>query len=293
MSEAAFGSEIDPKTLQVTLNRWIVGEVYACAAAVSDAVEDYRFNDAASAVYRFIWDVFCDWYLELSKPVLQGEDGADKDETRKVLGWTLDQIFKILHPFSPFITETLWEQTLETRDSGFVMQQSWPGLEGGWSDKAAKDEIDWVLRVISSVRSVRSDVNVPAGAKVPAIITGVDEVTSARVETHREVIMRLARLESLKIADKAPAGAVKCVVDEATLALEIADLIDPAAEVERLDKQLGKLTGEITGLEKRLGNEAFVAKAPEEVVAEQRVRLAELQATREKLATAREQLAAL
>lgn len=291
MNEAKFGGSIDPQDLELSINKWIVGELYKCTAAVTEAIEDYRFNDAASAAYHFTWDVLCDWYLELSKPILSGEDAEAKKETQAVLGWVLEQTYVALHPFMPFITEVLWEQT--TDRSEFLMQQSWPGLNGGFEDQVAADELGWVLRIISQIRSVRSDVNVPAGAKVPVSLTGTSEETARRVEAHRDVIMRLARLEKLELADVAPAGSVKTVVDEATVVLEIADLIDAGEEVARLDKQLGKLNGEITGLEKRLGNEAFVAKAPPEVVTEQRARLTDLQGTRDKLSLAREQLAAI
>ncbi len=291
MYEANFGSSVNPETLGLALNRWIIGELYKCCGEVSEAIEDYRFNDAADAAYHFVWDVFCDWYLELSKPILQGDEGAEKDETRAVLAWTLEQIFALLHPFMPFITETLWEQTAERSD--FLMRQTWPGHAGGYSNPDAAAEMDWVLKTISQVRSVRADVNVPAGAKVPASLTGASAETAGRLAAHGDVIKRLARLEKLDLADTAAPGSVKTVVDEATVVLEIADLIDASEEVARLDKQLGKLGGEITGLEKRLGNESFVAKAPAEVVAEQRDRLAELQGTRDKLSAARDQLAAL
>ncbi len=291
MYEAKFESPVNPSSLGLALNQWIIGELYKCCAEVSEAIEDYRFNDAADAAYHFVWDVFCDWYLELSKPFLQGEDGAEKEEVQAVLGWTLEKIFALLHPFMPFITETLWEQTAERSD--FLMLQTWPGLDDAFHNQAAADELGWVLKTVSQIRSVRADVNVPAGAKVPVSLVGASAETTRCVETHRDVIMRLARLEKFEIADAAPAGSVKTVVDEATVVLEIADLIDAGEEVARLDKQLGKLGGEITGLEKRLGNEAFVAKAPAEVVAEQRERLADLQGTRDKLSVAREQLAAL
>ena len=291
MNEAAFGADIAPIDLKLAVNRWIVGEFYAAAAEVDKAVKDYRFNDAAEAVYHFIWDVFCDWYLELSKPLLQGDDAAEIQETRETLGWTLDQILKLLHPFMPFITEVLWEQTA-TRD-GFLMLQDWPADATASQDDEAKAEMDWVIKIISQIRSVRSDVNVPAGAKVPVSVIEASANTKRCVDTHRELILRLARLEKLDLAESAPAGSVKTVVDEATVVLEIADFIDAGEEVARLDKQLGKLLGEITGLEKRLGNDAFVAKAPAEIVAEQRDRLAELQGTRDKLGQAREQLAAL
>ncbi len=291
MNEAKFGESIDPQALDLSVNKWIIGELYKCTSAVSEAIEDYRFNDAASAAYQFTWDVLCDWYLELSKPILGGEDAAARAETQAVLGWVLEQTYITLHPFMPFITEVLWEQTGD-RDS-FLMQQTWPGLDTQFEDQASADELGWVLRIISQIRSVRSDVNVPAGAKVPVSLIDANERTAHCVDAHRDVIMRMARLEKFELADAAPAGSVKTVVDEATVALEIADLIDAGEEVARLDKQLGKLTGEITGLEKRLGNEAFVAKAPPEVVAEQRERLTDLQGTRDKLSVAREQLAAI
>lgn len=291
MNEARFGGSLDPQSLDLSINNWIVGELYKCTASVTDAIEDYRFNDAASAAYHFTWDVLCDWYLELSKPILGGDDEAAKAETQATLGWVLEQTYVALHPFMPFITEVLWEQTAERAD--FLMQQSWPGLKSGFEDAAAADELGWVLRVISQIRSVRSDVNVPAGAKVPVSLIGANAETARGVEAHRDVIMRLARLEKFELAETAPAGSVKTVVSEATVVLEISDLIDAAEEVARLDKQLGKLNGEITGLEKRLGNEAFVAKAPPEVVAEQRERLAELQGMQSKLSQSREQLAAI
>ena len=291
MYEAKFETPVNPSTLRLALNQWIIGELYKCCDLVSEAIEDYRFNDAADAAYHFVWDVFCDWYLELSKPILQGEDGAEKEEVQTVLAWTLERIFELLHPFMPFITEALWEQT-STR-SDFLMRRSWPGLDEGFYNQAAADELGWVLKIVSQIRSVRADVNVPAGAKVPVSLIGASAETARCVNAHRDVIMRLARLEKFDVAEAAPAGAVKTVVDEATVALEISDLIDAKEEIARLDKQLGKLGGEITGLEKRLGNEAFVAKAPAEVVAEQRARLSELQGTQAKLSQAREQLADL
>lgn len=289
MNEARFGGDFAPEDLTLALNKWIAGELYKCTAAVTEAIEDYRFNDAATAVYQFTWDVLCDWYLELSKSILNSDDADAKAETQATLGWVLEQTYIALHPFMPFITEVLWEQTADR--SEFLMQQSWP--TSLYADAAAAEELDWVLRTVSQIRSVRSDVNVPAGAKVPVSLIGAAEETGRRVEAHRDVIMRLARLEKFDLAEAAPAGSVKTVVDEATVVLEISDLIDASEEVARLDKQLGKLGGEITGLEKRLGNDAFVAKAPAEVVAEQRERLADLQGKRDKLNLAREQLAAI
>ena len=291
MNEAVFGQSLEPASFTSPINRWIAAELYRCAATVTEAIEDYRFNDAAGAAYHFVWNILCDWYLELSKPVLNGTDGAAKAETQKALGWVLEETFKLLHPFMPFISEVLWEQTAARGESNYLMQQSWPGLDGGFAAPEAQAELDWVLQLISKIRSVRADLNVPAGAKVPVSLLGGNSTTADYVDAHRDVIAKMARLDRFELAQTAPAGSVKAVVDGSTVVLEIADLIDAEAELARLDKQLGKLSGEITGIEKRLGNDAFVAKAPEEVVAEQRERLAELQATRDKLSDARAQLA--
>ncbi|MEM1390381.1 MAG: valine--tRNA ligase, partial [Pseudomonadota bacterium] len=288
MNEAVFAQTLDPKTLTSPINRWIVDELYTCATAVTEAIEDYRFNDAAGAVYRYIWDIFCDWFVELSKPILNGEDDAAKAETRLTLGWTLERIYALLHPFCPFITEVLWEQTDERSD--FIMQQDWVGLKGAFSDETARNELQWVLNIVSEIRSVRADVNVPAGAKISASLIGANTETVRRVQAHHEVICRLARLVSLKIVETAPTGAVKSVVDEATLVLEVAEFLDVEAEIQRLAKALEKLAKEIGGLSGRLNNQAFIAKAPSEIVAEQRIKLAGLETTQSKLKAARDQL---
>ncbi|MEM7492674.1 MAG: class I tRNA ligase family protein, partial [Pseudomonadota bacterium] len=193
-----------------------------------------------------------------------------------------------LHPFCPFITEVLWEQTGERSD--FIMQQDWVGLKGAFSDETARNELQWVLKTVSEIRSVRADVNVPAGAKIPTSVVGASEETVRRIQVHHDVICRLARLVSLTVVDAAPNGSVRSVVDEATLALEVAEFLDVDAEIGRLEKATGKLEKEIKSLSGRLSNEAFVAKAPAEVVAEQREKLAELEIKLAKLKKALDQL---
>ena len=223
--------DFDPASAKQTINRWIAGDSERALAAVTEAIEAYRFNEAAGAIYSFIWHKFCDWYLELIKPILAGNDEAAA-ETRAMTAWVLDRALKLLHPFMPFVTEELWAKLAATdapRDSLLILAP-WPkhlGLENA----AADAEIGWVIRLISEVRSVRSEMNVPAGARVPLVVSGASDETMARAKRHEETILRLARIDAMSFG-KAPAGAVQIVLDEATLALPLAGIIDVAAEFE-------------------------------------------------------------
>ncbi len=291
MNECVRQADFDPSALGQTINKWIVGEAERTGETVTQAIEQYRFNDAAAALYRFVWHVFCDWYLELIKSPLNGEDEAAKAETRATAAWTLDRIVTLLHPFMPFITEELWARTGEQgaeRDSRLILA-AWPQVRG-LADRRADAEIDWVVRFVSEVRSVRSEMNVPAGAKIPCLVTGASQETMALVDVWRTEICRLARLESLELADRIPAGAAQIVLGEATVALPLADVVDLAAERGRLEKELGKVADEIGKLQSKLANENFISRAPEHVVEEQRERKADAEATRAKLEAALERL---
>ncbi len=290
-----WADRIDPATLQASVNRWIVGELSIAFEEVSEGLEAYRFNEAASAAYRFVWNVFCDWYLELIKPLLNGSDEAAKAETRQVAGWVLDRILILLHPFMPFVTEELWDKLSEhgpARD-GFLMLQRWPQADEMARDAEASDEMGWVIRLVTELRSVRADLGVPAAARLPVVLVNGDAETRRRADAHGETICRLARLDSLRVDDAVPGDAVSTLLDEATVALRVADLIDPDAERARLAKEIGKLEKETAGLEKKLANADFVAKAPAEVVEEQRQRLTDGLARLEKLRAAREGLGSL
>jgi valyl-tRNA synthetase len=282
----------DPASAKQTINRWIAGESERAVAAVTEALEAYRFNEAAGAIYSFIWHKFCDWYLELSKPILTGEDKEAAAETRAMTAWVLDRALKLLHPFMPFVTEELWAKLAaegEGRDTLLILAP-WPkhqALENAEADA----EIGWVIRLISEVRSVRSEMNVPAGAKVPLVITGANDETTARVKRHEETILRLARIDAMSFG-KAPAGAVQIVLDEATLALPLAGIIDVAAESKRLKREIDKVGSEIRQLDAKLANEKFVARAPEHVVEEQRERKADAEATAARLEQALKRLEA-
>lgn len=295
MNEATAPDNFDAGNLNNAVNKWIVGELATCAADVTKSIEDYRFNDAASALYKFIWNQLCDWYLELVKPLLSGADAAVKAETRDTLGYVLDETCKLLHPFMPFITEELWEARAPGRSEGgnYLMLKEWPTYGVELRDAASDAEIAWVIDMISEIRSVRGDLGVEGGAKVPLALVGASDETQGRAQRHRDILMRMARLESLELADATPDGAVSTVVGETTLALKIADLIDVDEAKALLDKDIAALDKDISSTEKKLGNANFVERAPPEIVEENRERIVEWTARREKLGAARARLDAI
>ena len=275
----------DPHRLHQRINRWIAGEVEGATERTSRAVDEYRFNDAANVLYHFVWHTFCDWYLEFAKPLLQGEDEGARDETRATAAWALEQILRLLHPIMPFITEELW-QRLGDRD-GFLAEAAWPRFDVSLVDPEAHREMDWVIRLIGEVRSVRAAMNVPAGARIPLLLKDANRESLARLERHADSIHRLARIERSGTLDgDVPEAATQSVLDEALVVLPLGDVIDVAVERARLAKELDKVDGYIRSLEKKLGNPGFVGKAPEHVVEAEREKKGEAEETRSRLADA-------
>jgi valyl-tRNA synthetase len=271
--------DFDPIAARVTINRWIAGEVSRTRDQVTRAIEEHRYNDAAGSLYGFVWNVFCDWYVELIKPILSGADEAAKTETQHCAQWILDQILILLHPFMPFITEELWQKT---NARGMLIAAEWPSYKG-LGDKKVDAEMNWVIDFISQVRSVRSEMNVPAGARIACVIVGANTESRRRAATWEQEIMRLARLKTIDFEDKVPGSSAQVVLGEAVLALPLEGVIDFAAERARLGKELEKVAKDIAVIEGRLANPGFVAKAPEEVLEEARERKAALGAQRVKL----------
>ncbi len=261
----------DPAGVKLTLNHWIIAEAGKAAGEVTAAITDYRFNEAAAAAYRFVWNTFCDWYVELSKPLLQGADGAEKDETRATTAFVLDQIVKILHPFMPFITEELWSIF---GGEGLLCLAPWPQPA---ADAAAdaEAEIGMVIDLITEIRSARSEMNVPAGSQIPLVLVNASAETEGRAKRWEDMLKRLARLSNISFAAVAPAQSVQMVVRNELACLPLAGIIDIAAEKARLAKELDRLAGEVKRFEGKLGNADFVARAPEEVIEEQREKLAD------------------
>jgi valyl-tRNA synthetase len=283
----------DPKACTETVNRWIVGKVAETTDEVVKALESYRFNDAAGALYRFVWGAFCDWYLEFTKPILTGDDAQAAAETRAATAWALDRILRLLHPFMPYVTEELWAQTADKRP-GMLVLAEWPQYDDALVDDEAAAEMDWVVRLIGQVRSVRSELHVPPGQAIPLVLKNAAPKSQRRLARHGDLIMRLGRLSSTEAADgEVPKGAIQGVLDEAMVILPLAGVIDVAGERARLEKEMVKLDGEIGKLDKKLANQGFLAKAPAEVIEVQRQRRADTAASRGKVDEALGRLAAL
>ena len=289
MNECAVADGFDPAAVNTPLAQWILHEASAAETAITTALDSYRFDDAAIAIYQFTWNIYCDWFLEFAKPVFQGEDEVVKTEIRSVGAYVLDRILVLLHPFMPFVTEELWKETA-SRDQ-FLMLQDWNGAE--ITNEAAAANLNFVIDLISEIRSLRAEMNVPPSARMPLTAVAVDEETKARLETFSGLIERLARVDGITTASEPPKGSAQIVVAGDTYALAIADFIDLEAEKARLQKSIDKTSGEIKKIDGKLSNERFVANAPKDVVEEQHTRRADFTATLEKLNAALARLEAL
>jgi valyl-tRNA synthetase len=295
MNECVREPSFDPADVKQTVNRWIRGEALKTTQEVTAALDACAFDDAAGALYRFIWNVFCDWYLELAKPILNGEDEVAKAETRAMAAWTLDVAVRLLHPVMPFLTEELWDKSAEfgPAPDGLLISAAWPDLPDSYADAQAGEEIGWLTGLIGDIRAVRSEMNVPPSARPVLTLSGANADSSARLKRHRDLIASLGRLGEVKEADAAPDGSVPFVAGEATASLAIAQFVDLAAERARLTKELTALDADIDRAAKKLGNPDFIARAKEEAVEETREKLAEAQGAKTKLEAALARLAAL
>jgi valyl-tRNA synthetase len=258
---------------------------------VTAAIEAYKFNDAANAAYRFVWNVYCDWYLELIKPLLTGADGPAKTETRAAAAWALDEILKLLHPFMPFVTEELWRVTAEqgAKRHHMLALDAWPAHDG-LDDADAEAEIGWVIDLINAIRSVRVEMNIPPATLLQLVLAGASPQTAARARNWSEFVQRLARVSDIAFAGAPPQGAVQLVVRGEVAALPLKGVIDLAAEASRLAKEMAKADADIARVDAKLNNANFVARAPEEVVEEEKEKREEAQARKAKIAEAMERL---
>jgi valyl-tRNA synthetase len=277
----------DPRGAKEILNRWIAHETAKAAAEITEAIAVYRFNDAAAAAYRFVWNIYCDWYLELAKPLLTGPDGAGKDETRAMVAWARDEILKLLHPFMPFITEELWAVTASTKRESLLALSEWPSLEG-IGDAKAEAEIGWVIDLITAIRSVRAEMNV--NVPLPLVMVRIGDHVWDRAQRWAEFIKRMAKISDVSRAPMHQPGAVQLVVRGEVVELPLAGVIDLAAERARLAREMAKCDADIARVDQKLGNADFLKRAPKEVVEGEREKRAEAQARKTKIAEALERL---
>jgi valyl-tRNA synthetase len=274
----------DPGSAKATLNRWIAHETGKAVREVTEAIEAYKFNEAAGAAYRFVWNIFCDWYLELAKPVLQGADGGAKDETRAMTAWARDEILKLLHPFTPFVTEELWQVTAAAgaaRD-GLLALAPWP-KQRALDDLKAEAEIGWVIDLVTAIRSVRAEMNITMATEIPVVLVAASAATQARAARWADVMRRLARLSDISLADRPPQGAVQLIVRGEVAALPLKGVIDFAVEKARLEKEMARVKSDIARIDAKLANADFVARAPEDVVEGEREKREEAETRRLKI----------
>ena len=287
MNHCARAEGFDPRATTLALNRWALGELAQAVTDVTHALEAYRFNDAANAAYRFVWNSFCDWYVELSKPILTGEDGPAKDETRACIAYVIDEIARLLHPFMPFLTEELWGLlgAQGPKREAILALSHWPDVSG-LGDADSEAEIGWLVDLVSDIRSARAETNVPGSAQIPLVLVAASPQTKERAARWSDMIKRLARVSDVVTADVAPPQSIGLVIRGEVVALPLEGIIDIAAERQRLGKEIEKIDSEALKIESKLANADFMARAPEEVVDEQRERLEEGRSRRIKLTEA-------
>jgi valyl-tRNA synthetase len=293
MNDAFPKDGFDPSIIQHPINQFVVEQLKACKANIESNLESYRFSDASRSIYDFVWGTFCDWYLEFTKPLLATASDKIKAETRGTTGWVLEQILLLLNPFMPYITEELYAQIGNHEKGKKLLVNEWPDYSFLPKEHPGAVEIRWLQGMISEIRSVRADMNVPAGAKIELLIKDASAKTKERVKTYDAILKQMARLANVGFTDTpAPAGSIQCVVEESTLIMPVADIIDLSKERERLQKQIEKLESDIKGIDQKLGNEQFVSNAPVEIVDEFKGRKEQALETLKKLAVALKHLSA-
>jgi len=283
-------------------DRWIISQLQKTEAQVTKAMDEYRFDHASQALYEFVWNEYCDWYLELSKPVLWDENATAeaKRGTRRTLVRVLEAILRLAHPMMPYITEEIWQRVsplagVYMGENASIMLQAWPEADESKIDDQASLDIEWLKGVIIAVRNIRAEMNIAPGKPLDVLLTKGKPEDAERLESNRRFLSKLAKLESvtwLENPDDAPLSATQLVGDMEVL-VPMADLIDKDAEIARLSKEIEKQDKLIGGIEKKLGNDGFIAKAPVAVVDKERGKLAEFQATKQLLEEQKAKIEAL
>lgn len=291
MNECKLDTAFNPASVKLTLNKWIVGEAAETIRKATAALNIYRFDDTATALYQFAWNIYCDWYLEFAKPVFMGSDEAAKAETRATAAWVLNTILHLLQPVMPYITEEIW-QAFNDKPNDMLMLQAWPVAQDNWGSNDALAELRWVIDAIGIIRSVRAELNVPAATNIQLIVQGADETIKHRVTAYKDFIFKMARVAGLTYDGAIPKDAAQAVLGNTTFVMPLAGVIDLDAERARIEKEHKKIFEEATRLEQKLGNPQFADFAPQDVVADHRERLAQAKITLANLDAAKARLSA-
>jgi valyl-tRNA synthetase len=273
-------------------DRWILSRLHSTIRDVRQALEDYRFNEVAAAIYQFTWHEFCDWYLELSKIALESADPIEQERTRNVLTTVLDSVLRLLHPLMPFITEEIWHALHPERTNDSIMVQPYPVFEPTQMDDEAEQHMSLLMDVIRAVRNIRSEMNLQPGQELTAIVIPKAESAEAQLRGYESYVRRLARLGEIRYqADgERPRGAALAVVEGAEIHVPLAGLVNLQEETKRLEREIGKVTNDLAGVQRKLSDTKFVERAPEEVVEKERDRAAQLEEKRFSLERSLERL---
>ncbi len=272
MNDAKSVEGFNENTVKHAVNKWIVAKVKEASLEVTCNLNAYRFSDSANSIYQFVWGTFCDWYIEMIKPILYGDDEAAKAEARATFAWVLDRILVVLHPFMPFITTQLWDN-LAVRNTKLI-HHTWPQNEQ--IDNNSKDAIDWVIDAISSIRSLRAEMNLPASAKLKVLLKDASSEVCEYITSFNNIICSLARLESIELlSGDITSDMVQTVCNGTIILMPLKGIVDFSAERERLSKDLAQLDKNLAGYAAKLSNANFVERAPAKVVEEEKKRQAE------------------
>jgi valyl-tRNA synthetase len=260
-------------------DRWILSRLNSVVATVTQALDEYKFNEAAGALYQFVWHEFCDWYLEIIKPVLYGEQSPDADGERKKVSrsgrydttlaalWSvLNETLRLLHPFMPFVTEEIWDKMPATK--GSIVKAPFPVVKTDRQDRHAEEIMNLVMGITTGIRNVRGEMGVPPSLQLTATVQSPDEGIRRLLSDYRDIVVGLAKLEALDVATpgQRPPSSATSVFGDCTIFVSLKGIIDFKTEQERLNKEIAKIDKELTGVEKKLSNEAFLSKAPQDVV---------------------------
>jgi valyl-tRNA synthetase len=264
--------EIDFSGEKSVADKWILTQLNETIETVTKLSERYEFGEAGRALYNFIWDDFCDWYIEMAKLPLYGEDEAAKKTTRSILAHVLDQTMRLLHPFMPFITEEIWQNLPHQGES--ITTAKWPEVNPAYSDEQAAQEMKMLMEMIRSVRNIRAEVNTPMSKKIKMLVKAKDDSVLKAIEKNRGYIEKFCNPEELQLGTNldTPEKAMTAVITGLEIYLPLEGLINIDEEIARLEKEYDKLTKEVERVEKKLNNEGFMKKAPESVVAEERAK---------------------